>query len=135
MLNPTEQTTEDLFHISGDPDRGIAAEYDLRKTALAQLTMRYEGRHAHPYKARKVVCELYETDGKLSVHTVCTRCGKALWISSDNKKIDYDATRKLLFVEPFTCTWDLGDENNRQEFGLGLCSTRVAYDGMLIKDA
>jgi hypothetical protein len=117
----------DMTHIAGDVDHGIEITHDLTQSAKAKVKLRYQ--------ELVITCEIYEVGGELSVHTLCPRCHNALWISGRNKKIDYDPERGL-FVEPFTCAWELpDDERSGREFGLGLCNLRMVYDGKVAREA
>ena len=119
-----------------NPRKGVIAEHDLRGLAIAKVQLIYQGAFRPPpgLKAFEVECEIYEVNGILSVHTVCPKCRNAQWIDGRNKKVEYDKERGL-FIEAFTCPWELGGEDDRREFGFGLCQLRLAYDGKIIKDA
>jgi len=124
---------EEIVHLAGDMRSGLSVTHDFTKTALGTVELTYTGRFAHPLPKKLVRCEIYEQGGRLAVHTICPRCARAQWIDGGAKRIEFDASRNLLFIEPFTCTWEL--EDHRQGFGVGLCRTRVAYDGREVKDA
>lgn len=124
---------EETVHLAGD---GVSSQFMSAKPD-AQVKLRYTGRYSHPFPQKEVECEVYVArdphGDTLMVHTLCVKCGKSQRIQSQNKEISWDK-EKGLFVEPFTCPWEL--EGDRTiEFGLGMCSARVAYDGKVIKDA
>lgn len=115
--------------------RGVTVEHDLTKTAIAQVHLLYKGRAPTPpgLDHFEIECEVYEVGGILAVHSVCPKCRHSQWIDGRNKSIRFDRDTGKLFIEPFTCPWEMTAE--RHEFGIGLCRLRVAYDGKAIKDA
>ena len=115
-------------------NQGVTVNHDLRGLAIGQARLIYRGKQVPPPPGTdhfEIECEVYETDGILSVHTVCPKCRHSQWIDGRNKKIEWRGGE--LYVEPFTCPWEMGED--RVEFGFGLCNMRVAYDGKVAKDA
>lgn len=116
--------------------KGVTVNHDMRGAAIGQLHLRYAGNHVSPPPGMshlQIECEIYEVDGIFSVHTVCPKCGNGQWIDGKNKRVEYDARAKTLHVEPFKCSWEMSAD--RQEFGVGMCNLRLAYDGKVAKDA
>ena len=128
----------DITHIAGDRDHGISVTHRLNKAAHAEVALVYSGRYSAPFSNLEIVCEVYKAGDVFSVHSICPRCRNAVWIDGRNKRVDYDPQRGL-FVEAHTCPWEIGDtdarKNDRQEFGLGLCGTRMVYDGKVAREA
>ena len=124
-----------------NPAHGLTRTIDARKSAQ-QVTLTYDGKQMtmpSDIKEMAVEVEVYDKPGGgYLVHSACPKCRHAIKIDSDNKEIALDPKRGL-FVEPFTCPWEMGDAmaagDRRIEFGLGMCNMRVAYDGFKIKDA
>lgn len=123
--------------MQANPNKGVSVNHDLKGLAKAQVTLQYKGRYV-PMNMEldylEIECEVYDADGILSVHAVCPKCRHAQWIDGRNKKIEYSASRGL-FIEPFTCPWEMGGEDDHSEFGFGLCQLRLAYDGKIVKEA
>ena len=127
-----------------DPRKGLTGTaFDARKDATAQLRLAYKGKQVSPPAGMdhfEIECEVYVApdQSEIMVHSACPKCRHAIKITSDNKEISFDPKRGL-FIEPFTCSWEMGDAmaagDRRIDFGLGLCGMRVAYDGFVIKDA
>lgn len=115
-------------------NKGVTVEHDFRGLAIDQVHLIYRGRVAPPpgMDHYELECEVYEVDGVLSVHSVCPKCRHTQWIDGTNKKIEYDRERGL-FIEPFTCPWELGED--RREFGFGLCQLSLVFDGKVARDA
>lgn len=130
------------IHVAGDSPELT------QKLGLFDLTRNaYRVKVALPtkYKGDHVYCEVYlHPDGSREVHWMCPRChgggvGHMSRIHSSRKQIDYDPSRRVavggeLNVEPFMCTWELG-EDRRMEFGLGLCRLVMVIDNSIAKDA
>lgn len=114
---------------------GVTVNHDLKKLAVGQAQLVYRGKVAPPQGTDhiEIECEIYEIDGILSVHSVCPKCRHSQWIDGRNKSVEYDKTKKALFVEPFTCPWEMTEDH--QDFGFSLCRLRLAYDGNKAKDA
>jgi hypothetical protein len=124
---------QDLRQVSGNESQGIQVTHDLRKTAHAVVTMIYSGRLVPPNLGYlEIECEVYKAGDILSVHTVCPKCRHSIWIDGRNKKVEYELGRGL-FVEPFTCTWEMSQD--RQEFGFGLCQFAMVYEGKVAREA
>lgn len=127
---------EELFHISGDEDHGIAYDANLTKTAFAKPQIRYDGK----YGRMVMTADVYRAgNGKFAVHIICPSCRHALWIKPEVKAIEFDK-EKGLSVETFECTWEKGrgtDETaaDRIEFGVGLCRAKLAIDKNTARDA
>lgn len=122
-------------HLAGDPDRGFASTHDLRGAAHARVQLTYSGRYAHPYARLVIDCEIYRApDGMLSVHSICPKCGKAVMIRGDQKRIELDEAAGLLFVEAMVCPWEL-EGDRRMQFGIGLCRFRCEYAGTVVREA
>lgn len=115
--------------------KGIIAEHDLKGLAIGQAHLLYKGKIPSPPGTThfEIECEVYEANGILSVHTVCPKCRHALWIDGRNKKIEYDKKKGILRIEPFECTWEMGED--RREFGFGLCRLKMVYEGKTARDA
>ena len=124
---------QEIVHLAGDMNRGVSVTHDLRDTAIGRVTLVYRGRYAAPFAFRTIDCEVYETDGLLSVHTLCPKCGHGLWIDGRNKQISFDTRTGKLDVEKFSCPWEM-DESRRQ-FGFGLCRLELVYDGNVAREA
>ena len=138
MTEEHAKTAQDIVHIAGDEKHGMEITHDLTKTALMTFNLKYRGRYSvwAEGEEKTIEGEVYSQGGQLMVHTICPRCQKSLRITSDRKNISIDVAKGLIWVEPFQCTWELGErENERMEFGLSLCNTRLAYDGKVAKDA
>lgn len=119
---------EELYHIAGDTEEGRGAYSDIRltKTAIGRPMVRY--------KDRILECDVYLIGGELMVHLICPRCCNALRVSAKNKRIDFSDGK--LTVEPFQCTWELGErDGERMDFGVGLCRWKAAIDENRAKDA
>lgn len=116
------------------PRNGVTANHDLKGLAIGQVQLFYTGRHVPlDMKGVEIECEIYKIGDALMVHTVCPRCRRAQSIDGRNKKVEYDQKAGTLRIEPFECTWEIGDE--RQQFGVGLCRTKLAYEGKIVRDA
>jgi hypothetical protein len=137
MTEQHAKAAHEIVHLAGDEKRGITVSHELTKTALMTFSLEYTGRHAMPFPRKLIEGEVYTVPGGgLMVHTICPRCNNALRITSDNKDISIDKDRGAIWVEPFECSWELGErDGERMDFGLGLCKTRLAYDGKVAKDA
>lgn len=123
--------TEELFHVAGDEDTGVSADVKLTKTALDRPQIRYDGKYGNFV----IGTELYEMNGELALHIICPKCRKALWIKSSKKQMDWNPEDGIS-VEPFECTWETDESDQRRmEFGLGLCRWRAAIDNNRAKDA
>ena len=124
-----DEKREELYHISGDMDHGLAVDLDLTKTALGKPMVRY--------KDRIMQAEVYPSPDKkgLMVHIHCPRCTHVNVIRTERKHIEYDPETNDLSIEPYECTWELGDrDNERIAFGIGLCRLRIAIDHNIAKD-
>jgi predicted RNA-binding Zn-ribbon protein involved in translation (DUF1610 family) len=122
-------------HLAGDPDHGFSNTHDLRGAAHARVELEYTGRFAHPYARLVIDCEVYKApDGMLSVHSICPKCGKAIMIRGDQKRIELDEERGLLFVSEFGCPWEL-EGDRRMQFGIGMCKFRCEYAGKVVREA
>lgn len=115
--------------------KGIVAEHNLKGLAIGQVHLFYKGKVPPPPGMTyfEIECEVYKVDGILSVHTVCPKCRHALWIDGRNKNIEYDDNKGTLRVEPFECSWEIGED--RRRFGFGLCRMKLLYEGKIAKDA
>jgi len=117
-----------------DSGRGFTALHNMQGTAVGKVTLEYRGKALPPELSRFLIeCEVYQVGDVYSVHTVCPKCRRVLWIDGSRKPVEYDQARGELRVEPFKCTWEMGEE--RRAFGIGLCNLRLAYDGKTAKDA
>lgn len=119
-------------------NKGVTINHDLRGLAIGKVQMFYKGKQVMPPPGMDkfmVECEVYQVDDHLLVHTVCPKCRHAQNIDSRNKQMDFDRERMMLKIEPFTCPWEMGGEDEHRGFGVGLCQMRVAYDGRVIRDA
>ena len=99
---------------------------------IATCVLTYRGRHCLEPE-RRIECEVYQLPTGIAVHTLCPRCLSAQWIDSERKGIRFEAESGALWVEAFECTWEL--QNERRQFGFGLCRCRVEYAGHEIRDA
>jgi hypothetical protein len=118
-------------------NKGVTVEHDLKGAAFAQVTMIYKGRYVPAnlnLKHLEVEVEIYKAENILSAHIVCPKCRHGSWIDGRNKKVEYDKSRGL-FIEAFTCPWEMGDENDHTEFGIGLCQFKCEYAGKIIREA
>jgi hypothetical protein len=116
--------------------KGVTVEHDLKGLAIGQAHLIYRGKYVPPPPGMdhfEIEAEIYRADGVLSVHTVCPKCRHTLWINGKNKAVEYNPKTGTLHVEPFQCTWEMGED--RREFGFGLCNLVLAYDGKIAKDA
>ena len=96
---------KDLYTIKGDMDRGVTMSTNVTRAAAA-----------HPnilYGDRLLITDLYLTDGEAMLNVYCPRCLNSLQISSKRKAIEWDPDFGL-FVEPFTCPWELGDRGDER---------------------
>ena len=119
---------EELYHVAGDADHGIASDVSLSNSAWAKPQIRYSGR----YGEFVLGCELYNLNGEMALHLICPKCRHSLWIKSSKKQMDFDKN-KGLSVEPFMCTWEL--EERRIEFGIGLCNWKAVINENRARDA
>lgn len=112
------------------------------------------------YKDMYLTADVYAIPGQpITVHLICPRCHKPLQITGDRKHIDFDprgrrvtaeamasgkpeiaalAESGELSIEPFECTWELGDETHQPgivQSGTSLCRLRIAIDRNRAKDA
>jgi hypothetical protein len=129
-----DDTRQELVHLAGDPDTGLAGGMNLTATALGHPTIRY-GEFI-------LTADVYAPPGAPKyLHLICPRCRNALRITEDRKAMEYDPTRDTdrggrLDVEAFQCTWELPEANGRKiEFGMGLCRWTVAIDRNIARDA
>lgn len=120
---------EELFHVAGDADHGVAATADLTKTAIGKPQVRYRGKNGDFV----LTVDVYRMpDGQLLAHLICPRCRKALHVRQAAKFMAFEDGK--LSVEAFLCPWELdGDEGRR--FGLALCNTRLVIDENVARDA
>lgn len=117
-------------------NKGVTVNHDLTGIAKAQVTLKYKGK-VPPEPGMdhyEIVCEIYEVDGLMSVHTVCPQCRHGTMISGKVVDISFDKNRGL-FVGKFECPWEMGGEDDHTEFGIGLCRLVLAYDGKVARDA
>ncbi len=117
---------EDLYHIAGDPEHGVASTMRLTRTALGHPQVRY--------KDRVMELDVYEIHGRLMVHLLCPRCANALKITDDRKQMEYDARANVISIEAFRCTWEL-DPERRMEFGVGMCNLTIGITKNVARDA
>ena len=125
--------TEEIFHIAGDEDRGIASTMTLSKNVFARPQVRY----ASPVYGDMILeCDVYKAENELTVHLICPKCRHNLQISSKRKAIELDSDGKLS-IEPFQCTWELNDEllGEKRDFGFSLCRWTAAIDKGVIRHA
>ena len=131
MTLPYDPNKEELYHVSGDADTGITTQANLTKSAMAQPQIRYSGK----WGDYVMTAELYNQGGQLALNIICPRCHNSLWIRAERKKIEWDAVRGVS-VEPFQCTWELGERGNeRMDFGLGLCRWTAVIEDNRARDA
>lgn len=119
---------EEIFHVAGDADQGIANNISLTDSAFAKPQIRYKGRYGDYIMS----CELYKMGNEISLNFICPKCHHSGWIKSSKKQMLWDPN-KGLSVEPFECTWEL--DERRIEFGIGLCRFKAAIDNNRAKDA
>lgn len=120
--------------VSAIHGKGVTALHDLQGTAIGKATLEYRGKALPPELSKfEIECEVYLVDGIYSVHTVCPKCRHVLWIDGRKKDVEYDKATGKLYVAPFRCTWEMGEE--RRQYGFGMCRLRLAYDGKIAKDA
>jgi hypothetical protein len=130
MSKAYDPAREELFHVAGDADHGVASTADLTKTAIGHPEVRYYGRHGDFV----LTVDVYRMpDGQLLAHLICPRCRKALHIRQAAKSMEYSATDGLS-IEPFECTWELDGDEGRQ-FGMALCRWRVGITRNVARDA
>jgi hypothetical protein len=133
--------TEELEPLKGDvladtPGLDANGRPVVGKSATINITQNSIGRTPVRYKDFLLECDVYKVGDELMVHLYCPRCRNALRVSSDRKSIDYDHVENVLSIEPFECTWELGDrEGERMGFGIGLCRWRVGISKGVAKDA
>jgi len=162
-----ESTIKDLFHVAGDaPDptggnlRGVAAGYDLTKSAIGHPMLLYR------VGSEEMILEadVYELEGlPLHVRIICPIClamgrtsGLTIW--ANQKGMQYEAAGLVpifpgwtaaqmrqafgdrpggaggrLSVEPFRCTWEATPELTRR-FGLAQCPWNVAIENNVVRD-
>lgn len=128
MSRAFDPNKEELYHVAGDADTGIAADTHLTKSAWKQPQIRYSGK----YGDFVMTCEIYKIGNELSMHLICPKCRHALMIKNTQKQMDWDDDKGLT-VEPFRCTWELDDR--RIEFGVGLCNWTAVIDCSRVRDA
>lgn len=140
---------EEVFHIAGDvpaderPVRraadglplpgygGVTTDYNLQKNAI-EVQIRY--------RDLVLFVDVYTAGEEISIDLVCPRCHNHSWIRSTQKAIEFDPVERLLSIEPFRCSWELGrgtdgTKDDRMWFGLGLCNWTVGVDKNVAKDA
>lgn len=155
---------KDLFHVAGDaPDptggnlRGVAAGYDLTKTALGHPMLFYR------VGSEEMILEadVYDlNDLPLHVRLLCPIClamgrtvGLTIWANQKAMQYEKDAAVPVfpgwteaqmrhafpegaggrLSVEPFRCTWEATPELSRR-FGLSQCPWKVAINNNVVRD-
>lgn len=131
---PFDPKTEEVVHLAGDMDHGLAATVKLDKSKT-EVSVRY--------RDFLMTCDLYRIEGApMRLLLICPRCRNTLTITADKKQMAYESSRLPQFggelsVEAFRCTWesDSSKDGRRMEFGLGLCNWTVAIDRNIAKDA
>lgn len=118
-------------------NKGVTVNHDLTGAAFAKVTMIYKGRYVPTnmgLKHLEVEVEVYKAGDIFSAHICCPKCRHTSWIDGRNKRVDYDKQRGL-FIEAFTCPWEMGGENDHTEFGIGLCQLTTEYAGKMVREA
>lgn len=112
------KTITDLFHVAGDVDHGMESTLALGKNYDARLYIQYGD--------KLLVGELYRNpEGGFFVNLICPRCHHNLKISTDRKAMAFEMGVGI-DIEPFRCTWELGDrQGERIAFGLSMCNWTV----------
>jgi hypothetical protein len=124
------KSNEETFHVAGDPNHGGMGKHDFAGNALAKLhPVRYEGKHGTFLLEVDIFPDLGEG---LMVVMICPRCRNGSRISGKNKRIEFDTRDKRLSVEPFECTWEMGDVQGAYTT---LCRTRIGVYNNRAKDA
>lgn len=163
---PHAQTLKEVFHVAGDaPDprggdlRGVAAGYDLTRSALGRPMLHYRLPDGTELVLEADVYAMPEQP--IYVLMLCPRClaggrQNALRIVQGAKAMVYEPAAAvppfpgwtqeqmahafphgaggLLSVEAFGCTWEETPEL-RRDFGMSVCGWRVAIDKNVVRDA
>ena len=112
------------------------------------------------YRDMFLTADVYALPGEpIKVHMICPRCHKPLQVSGDRKRIEYDPSERrvapealasgkpeiarladsgALSIEPFECTWELGDDVHVRgivQSGTSLCRLRIGIENNRAKDA
>ena len=126
-----DPVTEDLFYVSGDKETGISTTADMTAGSI-KVQLRYNGKWGNYVST----VDVYNIPGvECSVVMICPRCHHSIRVSSARKEVDWDP-EKGLFVSRSECSWEIGDRNNeRMDFGIGLCRFGFEIAGSMIKDA
>lgn len=121
---------------------GASSGVRLDKTKDATVVIRY--------KDRVIEADVYAFPGSpIKIVLFCPRCGNALSIESDKKRIDFEkhAPQSVgdfinmgrLNIEPFECTWELPDAGVHvpgiQSAGTSLCRWKVGISDNIALDA
>ncbi|MBT8452973.1 MAG: hypothetical protein KJO40_13475 [Deltaproteobacteria bacterium] len=161
----TQDALKETFHVAGDqPDpagtdlRGVAAGYDLTRTAIGHPMLHY----ALPNGKELILeADVYKLPGQpLYIYIICPLCMMAghkqmLKIDSANKAVSYDPQARvptfpdwnekqmrsalpsggggLLSVDEFACTWEVEPELRRQ-FGFAVCPWRVVIEKNVVRN-
>lgn len=156
---PLATGKREIMQLAGDaPDPTGLTDY-----RGAQSTLRLNGGKREVvvvYHDVLMTVDVYALPGEpMHISLLCPRCHKPLRIPGDRKSIDFEpnalnpariaaaglppevaavaATGKLS-VEPFECTWELGDDKHVAgglHTGTNLCRLRIAIDNNRAKDA
>ncbi len=111
------KTITDLYHVAGD---------EAGQSSTLSLGSNYDAKLHIQYKDKILVGELYKNpEGGFFVNLVCPRCHHNLKVSTDRKAMAYEPGVGI-DIEPFRCTWELGDrKDERISFGLSMCNWTV----------
>lgn len=166
MLGGSELSTgkRELVQVAGDiPDplgamapgsdavRGMQSTINLSANKQEVLVV---------YKDQYLTVDVYAIAGEpLKVHLICPRCRKLLQVTGDRKRIEYNPReRKIaaealasgkpeiaqlaesgsLSIEPFECSWELGNATHVRgivQSGTSLCRLRIGIENNRAKDA
>jgi hypothetical protein len=148
-----------MVQLAGDAQHGIASTTRL-DTGKLEVAVVF-GDHV-------MTMDVYAIPGEpIQVHYICPRCRKQGRITSERKLIEFDprSTRPVrlpdgslvsrdnparlpdggmlyndgaLSIEPFECTWELGDEQHTPGIragGIGLCRLTLGVDNNIARTA
>jgi hypothetical protein len=161
----TQDALKETFYVAGDqPDpagtdlRGVAAGYDLTRTAIGHPMLYY----ALP-NGREIILEadVYQLPGQpMYIYVICPLCmmtgnTRMLRIGAENKDVSYDAKARvpvfpgwkpaqmrsalpqgaggLLSVAEFACTFEV-EPDLRRQFGFAVCPWKVVVDKNVVID-
>lgn len=129
----------ELVHLAGDADapdgRGLSSTH--RADALKEEVR-------VTYKDFVLTVDVYRHPGEpAQVHLICPRCRHQLRVTADRKAIDFEPTDNVaaggrLSIEPFECTWEMGNDEHHQGAlfaGTTLCRWKVGITNNIAKDA